>query len=133
MIEIPLIADVYFPKGETPVLEFEDIRQAEQFALYLQKHIQRVKSKKKQRLEYFSDGIYFDGEYLELSPKLLAILRAFEFTDKLLKSDLIARVWNNPYKNNNSVKSVINRFNHSLFEKGIWIETDGQYYKLHHP
>lgn len=133
MIEIPLIADVYFPKGETPVLEFEDIRQAEQFALYLQKHINRVKSKKKQRLEYFSDGIYFDGEYLKLSPKETAILRAFEFTNTLLRYDLIARVWNDPYTNKQNVFTAISRFNKKLIDNKIWIETDGQYYKLHHP
>ena len=133
MIQIPLIADVYFPRGETPVLEFQDVREAEQFILYLQKRIEAKRARKKQRLEYYSDGIYLDGELLDLRPKNAAILRAFEYTDFIPKIDLISRVWNNPYISNHCFYMAISRFNKKLIDKGIYLETHGDYIKLHHP
>lgn len=133
MIQIPLIADVYFPRGETPVLEFQDVREAEQFLLYLQKRIDAKRARKKQRLEYYSDGIYFDGELLEIrSAKITAILRAFEFVDFLPKIDLISRVWNG-YVKEGCVRVTISRFNKMMVDKGIFIETHGDYFKLHRP
>ncbi|MBQ3348760.1 MAG: hypothetical protein IJG38_00020 [Thermoguttaceae bacterium] len=134
MIQIPLIADVYFPRGETPVLEFQDVREAEQFLLYLQKRIDAKRARKKQRLEYYSDGIYFDGELLEIrSAKITAILRAFEFTDFIPKIDLISRVWNNPDISNHCFYMAISRFNKKMVDKGIYLESHGDYIKLNRP
>lgn len=133
MIQIPLIADVYFPRGETPVLEFQDVREAEQFLLYLQKRIDAKRARKKQRLEYYSDGIYFDGELLELRPKYILILRAFEFVDRLSRVDFILRVWNDPLTRDGTVRSTISTFNKELIDRGIFISTQGDFYELNRP
>ena len=133
MIQIPLIADVYFPRGETPVLEFQDVREAEQFLLYLQKRIEAKRARKKQRLEYYSDGIYLDGELLDLRPKYILILRAFEFVDRLSKIDFILRVWNDPYVKENTIKTLIFTFNRDLLDDGIYLSKKGDFYELHRP
>ncbi len=133
MIQIPLIADVYFPRGETPVLEFQDVREAEQFLLYLQKRIDAKRARKKQRLEYYSDGIYFDGELLDLRPKYILMLRAFEFVDRLPKVDFILRVWNDPLTRDGTVRSTVSTFNNRLMDKGIYIESIGDFYEIHRP
>ena len=133
MIQIPLIADVYFQAGETPVLEFQDVREAELFIKHVQRYIDAKRGRKKQRLEFFTDGIYFDGKLLELRPKYILILRAFEFVDRLSRVDFILRVWNDPLTRDGTVRSTISTFNKELIDRGIFISTQGDFYELNRP
>lgn len=134
MLQIPLTADLHFPKGEAPVLEFQDVMEAEKFVTYLQKQIKILRGTKKRRLEYFSDGIYFDGELLEIRGRKFAILKAFEFVDRLSKIDLIEKVWGNPLTNEKTIENTIYQFNKVMMEKyNIFLSLYDGYYTIHRP
>lgn len=133
MIEIPLIADVYFPKGETPVLEFESIRQVEKFVADVQNRIDVIKGRKKERLEFFGDGIYFDGKPLKLRGRKYAILKAFEFENRVNIIDLIYFVWNDGFVNNKTVFSTISQFNKMMIDKGLFIDYQDGFFILQRP
>lgn len=133
MIQIPLTADLHFPKGETPVLEFQDRKELENFISYLQKQVEIIRGKKKKRLEYFSDGIYFDGKLLEIRGRHFAILKAFEFADKISKIDLICKVWGNSLVNEKTVANTISQFNSKMIDKGIFISLSDGIYTIYRP
>ena len=133
MIQIPLTADLHLSKGEAPILEFQDRKELENFIAYLQRQVEIIRGKRKQRLEYFSDGVYFDGEYLDLRPMFIAILRAFEFVDKLPKIELIIKVWGNSYVKDFTVRNTISELNREIKNKDIYIYSDNGYYVIHRP
>ncbi len=133
MLQIPLTADLHFPKGEAPVLEFQDRKELEKFISYLQKQVEIIKGKKKKRLEYFSDGIYFDGKILEIRGRHFAILKAFEFVDKISKIDLICKVWGNSLVNEKTVANTISQFNSKMIDKGIFISLSDGVYTIYRP
>ena len=133
MIQIPLTADLHFPKGETPFLEFQDRKELERFISYLQKQVETIQGKRKERLEYFSDGIYFDGEFLELRRKHFEILKAFEFVDKISKTDLIYKVWNNSLIKESTIAVTISQFNSIMLKYDIFISLSDGYYTIHIP
>lgn len=133
MIQIPLRADLYFPKGEAPVLEFQDRKDLEHFISYLEKQVEILRGQKKQRLEYFSDGIYFDGELLDLRWKHYTILKAFEFVDKIPKIDLIEKVWGNSIISDSTVSVTICQFNAKMIDKGIFISLSDGIYTIYRP
>lgn len=128
MIQIPLTVDLHFPKGETPVLEFQDRKELEKFVAYLQLHIDVIRGRKKKRLEFFSDGIYFDGELLKLTPREYSMLRAFEFRDKIEEIAFISRVWGDTFIKRITIRSALASFNWIFRPKGLSIvRKDGIY------
>ena len=133
MIQIPLTADLHIEKGEKPLLEFQDRKELEIFISYLQKQVEIIQGKRKERLEYFSDGIYFDGEFLELRRKHFEILKAFEFVDKMSKTDLIYKVWNNSLIKESTIAVTISQFNSIMLKYDIFISFSDGYYTIHIP
>ena len=133
MIQVPLIADLLLPKGEAPLLEFQDRKELENFIAYLQRQVEIIKGKKRKRLEYFSDGIYFDGKLLDLRPKFIAILRAFEFVDRLPKIEVVIKAWGDSYVKDFTVRNTISELNREIKNKDIFIYSDNGYYVIHRP
>lgn len=85
-----------------------------------------------ERMEFFDDGIYIDGnpEPLKLRGKHEAILRCFEFLDKVPVLDLIYKVWGSSDVKENNVSVTISTLNRELVDYGITIERDGEFYKI---
>lgn len=133
MIQIPLTADLHLSKGEAPRLEFQDRKELENFIAYLQRQVEIIRGKRKRRLEFFSDGVYFDGELLDLRGRKFEILKAFEFVDRISKIDLIYRVWNNSLISNSTVDSTISQLNKELKDKDIFIDYENGVYYIHRP
>lgn len=133
MIQIPLTADLHLSKGEAPRLEFQDRKELEHFIAYLQRQVEIIRGKRKRRLEFFSDGVYFDGELLDLRGRKFEILKAFEFVDRISKIDLICRVWNNSLISNSTVDSTISQLNKELKDKDIFIDYENGVYYIHRP
>jgi len=92
--------------------------------------LQDALNDREQRLEYFDDGIYFDGERLALTTKHESILRCFECMDKVPAIDLIYKVWGNGMTLQSTVASTINHLNKKIQDTGIFIERDGEFYKI---
>lgn len=92
--------------------------------------LQDALNDREQRLEFFDDGIYFDGERLPLTTKHEAILRCFECMDKVSAIDLIYKVWGNGMTLQSTVASTINHLNKKIQDTGIFIERDGEFYKI---
>ena len=133
MIQIPLTADLHFSKGEVPHLEFQDVKEAETFVAYVQAQIQFARGSKRKRLEFFGDGIYIDGERLDLQGRKLAILRTFENVDRIEKIDLIYRVWGNCNITDSCVSATISQLNRELKDKDIFVFYDNGCYYIHRP
>jgi len=133
MIQIPLTADLHLSKGEAPRLEFQDRKELEHFIAYLQRQVEIIQGKRKRRLEYFSDGIYFDGEYLEIRRKHFEILKAFEFVDKISKTDLIYIVWNNSLIKDCTISATVSQLNKVLKNKDIFVYYENGFYYIHRP
>ncbi len=92
--------------------------------------LQEALSERPQRLEFFDDGIYFDGKPLKLRGKHAAILRCFEVLDKVPVIDLIYKVWGNSDVKENNVSVTVSTLNRELIEYGMSIERDGEFYKI---
>lgn len=133
MIQIPLVCDLHISSGEVPRLEFQDRKEFEHFIAYLQRQDEIIRGKRKQRLEYFSDGVYFDGIPLDLRGKMLSILKAFEFVERISKIDLICKVWGNSLINDSTFWATIWHFNKKLKDKDIFVYYDSGYYVIHRP
>ena len=131
MIQIRVVCDIHYSKGEA-VLEFADLREAEEFVAYLQGQIQIARGTKKQRLEFY-DSIYFDSKRLALTTKHEAILRCFTCMDKIPVIDLIYKVWGNGMTPQTTVASTINHLNKRIQDTGIFIERDGDFYTIYRP
>ena len=95
--------------------------------------LQEALSERPQRLEFFDDGIYFDGKPLGLRGRHEAILRCFEVLDKVPVIDLIYKVWGSGTISDKTVVNTICSFNERVRCHGIFIEKEGDMYKIFKP
>ena len=130
MIQIRVVCDIHYSKGETPVLEFDDVREAEKFVAYLQEQIQFARGSKRKRLEFFHDGIYLDGRRLEIKGLAERFLREFETSDEVSESTLAYNVWADSTKSREAIYNTCSRVRKAT---GIWIERDGAIYRILRP
>lgn len=92
--------------------------------------LQDALNERTQRLEFFDDGIYFDGERLPLRGRYEAILRCFEILDRVPAIDLIYKVWGNSDVKESNVRSTISQFNKEMLRFNIYIEKEGEFFQI---
>ncbi len=127
-MEIPIpIEQIYIDRGKV-FLVFADVHEAESFAQRLSDYC-NAKSKPR-RVEFFDDGIYCDGEPLNVSGRNAQILRCFQYKDKVRVIDLIEKVWGNSVVSDGLVRSTISQFNKRFFSQGIEILKNGDCYNI---
>ena len=125
MIEIPIpIETCVLDKGNM-FLVFEDKNRARIFSEMIMDYI--AKSGSSRRLEVFEDGIYFDGEPIDVKGKSAAILRCFQFVNKVRCIDLIERVWGSSIASEASVAMAIHRVNERIEKFGFITKNEGFY------
>lgn len=130
MIQIPLTAGLHIEKGEKPLLEFQDRKELEMFISYLQTQVEIIQGKRKQRLEYYHDGIYLDGRRLEIKGLAERFLREFETSDEVSETTLAYHVWADSAKSREAIYNTCSRVRKAT---GIWIERDGAIYRILRP
>ncbi|MBQ3349135.1 MAG: hypothetical protein IJG38_01935 [Thermoguttaceae bacterium] len=123
-LQVKTTASAYMFHGE--YLEFDSPEMIRRQIELLQEAL----SERPQRLEFFDDGIYFDGKPLKLRGKHAAILRCFEVLDKVPVIDLIYKVWGNSDVKENNVSVTVSTLNRELIDYGMSIERDGEFYKI---
>ena len=92
--------------------------------------LQDALNERTQRLEFFDDGIYFDGKRLELRGRHEAILRCFEALDRIPAIDLIYKVWGNSDVKDSNVRNTISQFNREMLQYNIYIEKNGEFFQI---
>ncbi len=128
-MEIPIpIEQIYIDRGKV-FLVFADVHEAESFAQRLSDYC-NAKSKPR-RVEFYDDGIYCDGEPLNVSGRNAQILRCFEFKDKVRVIDLIEKVWGSSIVSDTAVRMAISRFNQQYLDSRLEIAKNGEFYEFH--
>lgn len=96
-IQIKIPAAGFIGRDGTALLVCEDVRNAEDVAEAILREIRRVREDKHDRLEFYDDGIYLDGERLEIRGYAERVLRQFELVDTVSEKDLAEKVWGDSF------------------------------------
>lgn len=85
------------------------------------------------RLEFFDDGIYYDGKPLDVRGNGARILREFEFVDTVSCLTLAERVWGDAMTPDINIRVAISNLNKKLNRTCIYIEKRGDRFIIHKP